>query len=199
MSDSSPHLAGMPHISGAAYREGGSALSCPGWSFPAKAKGQSMSWPHCTPLIEWPSPPRSHLPCGSMKMLNGERLKWAVLASWCRNCRASAASRRPHFISRADSSWRLCSSSWATVPTTGFVAKARVLRSSLKASTTLRMCGCRSRWRADASFRSVSKICSLVFLGYLSTVFFSKRKMVSFSSGFSLKLALCNLHFSSVL
>merc|ERR550525_932148 len=52
MSDSSPHLAGMAHISGAEYFGGGSALSCPALSVPVKAKGESTCWPHCTPLSE---------------------------------------------------------------------------------------------------------------------------------------------------
>mmetsp|Transcript_96895 Transcript_96895/g.278849 ORF Transcript_96895/g.278849 Transcript_96895/m.278849 type:complete len:487 (+) Transcript_96895:395-1855(+) len=191
MSDSKPHLHGMLHISGAAYLCGGSWLSSPGLSAPgAKAKGQSTSWPHCTPLTECPRLPSNHLPCGSMNTALGDRLRCAVLASWCKNCTASAKSSKPHFISRLDSSCRLFSSSWATVPTTGFVAKANVLRSSLKASMTLRICGCLSRCRLVASFRNTSRICSLVFFAYFSTCFFSKRKMVSLSSGLSLKLAL---------
>mmetsp|Transcript_99528 Transcript_99528/g.249526 ORF Transcript_99528/g.249526 Transcript_99528/m.249526 type:complete len:237 (+) Transcript_99528:1146-1856(+) len=200
ISDSKPHLQGMLHISGAAYLGGGSWLNWPGVSLPgANAKGQSTSWPHCTPLTEWPRPPRSHLPCGSMKIACGEKLKWAVLASWWRNCKASATSRSPHFISRLESSWRLCSKSWDTVPTTGLVANANVLLSSERASTTLKMCGCRNRCKLDASFRKTSRICSFVFFGHFSTCFFSNKKIVSLSSGLSLKLALWSLHFSSVL
>mmetsp|Transcript_35204 Transcript_35204/g.104591 ORF Transcript_35204/g.104591 Transcript_35204/m.104591 type:complete len:200 (+) Transcript_35204:1542-2141(+) len=199
MSDSSPHLPGMAHISGAAYLGGGSWLSSPGLSWPWKAKGQSISCPHCTPLTEWLRPPRSHLPWGSMKMQWGDRPRCAVFASWCRNCMASAMSRRPHFISRLESSCLLCSSSWATVPTTGFVANASVLLSSLSASTTLRMCGCRSRCKLEASFRMFSSMFSFVFLAYLSMTFFSKMKMVSLSSGLSLNVAECSFHLNSVL
>mmetsp|Transcript_2797 Transcript_2797/g.8417 ORF Transcript_2797/g.8417 Transcript_2797/m.8417 type:complete len:230 (+) Transcript_2797:1244-1933(+) len=199
MSDSRPHLQGIWHISGAAYLGGGSWLSWPGPSPPEKAKGQSTSCPHCTPLKEKPRVPKSHLPCGSMKIECGDRPKCAVLASWWRNCTASATSRRPHFISKLESSCRLFSRSWATTPTTGFVAKASVLRSSESASTTLRMCGCRSRCRLDASFFITSSTCSLEFLGYFSTCFFSNRKIVSLSSGLSLKLALWRRHFSSTL